>query len=740
MNAFYEAEVFCHGPNATTPSNCFAALNKTSNWACIDRGDLRQLIPVWTLIDEKLGTEDQVISRARQLLWREWHKTATDIKFQGTSMSEPVRLPLEILDQLDNYKRIGDFFACLCTVIAPADKSTADKSEKYRLNDVKNGLKDVAGTVVGVLKSNTDAHIKKVEDFLQFGDGTRETQRFSIPATADVNQKDKANKIIKDMSQEDWADLVNYIESVEASKIYLPFFDISVSMIQGPIIGDWEILDLANHRLEAGNSLYVVTLEKTENKDFSSVSFFEAAETEKPLVGCSQHYDSDGNNNTHVPCNSMTMPSLNGSIAHISTGTPLMKMYRVPVGTPNLPVFGQKVDIQFESGKRTAFSASQYGKTGGLLCVQAASKGGDGEPGSDQASVFIFESNKDTLPFAGCTACHQTGTYSSPADWGIKTETTYNRPHAVIEKNRDPVQTRVQDGIPSNEWYKGVNVPANSVMLPVPEGAAYEVMVKGGSINGFYVPLTENFTLKKGSHSMVQDMNYIASSDGFVVSRVYKETHNLHLEQQSLQTRGLQGEDIASEKQKSINEIVGEKQSTTLSQDVNRNLRVEMKASIDETKYINLSTVTMPVAKNTQWKGKGDGSLLFYALEQIVPEDVKSVVKESEDEDSKVWPMDGSTWKPNDDNKMYTPNKQYYLVFQNDGNLVMYKEGGVKIWASNDSTEHKYALNTADKLVFQTDGNMVIYDKDGKALWSSDTDCIVGWGAVYKGKSLNLSN
>ena len=91
--------------------------------------------------------------------------------------------------------------------------------------------------------------------------------------------------------------------------------------------------------------------------------------------------------------------------------------------------------------------------------------------------------------------------------------------------------------------------------------------------------------------------------------------------------------------------------------------------------------------------------------------------------DKLVWFMDGSEFKPNN-HRMYTPNGQYYLVFQTDGNLAMYKEGGDKIWASHDSHKHKYDLNTADKLVFQTDGNMVIYDKDGKPLWVSDTDCI----------------
>ena len=103
--------------------------------------------------------------------------------------------------------------------------------------------------------------------------------------------------------------------------------------------------------------------------------------------------------------------------------------------------------------------------------------------------------------------------------------------------------------------------------------------------------------------------------------------------------------------------------------------------------------------------------------------------------------MDGSVFK-GDNHRWYSPNRQYFLVFQDDGNLVMYKDGGDKIWASNDSTKYKYALNTADKLVFQTDGNIVIYDKGGKALWASGTDCILLMKAfaTYSGKCLKLTN
>lgn len=67
-----------------------------------------------------------------------------------------------------------------------------------------------------------------------------------------------------------------------------------------------------------------------------------------------------------------------------------------------------------------------------------------------------------------------------------------------------------------------------------------------------------------------------------------------------------------------------------------------------------------------------------------------------------------------------SPNSK--LVFQDDGNLVIYNKDGSPIWHSGT-----YG-NPKSKLIMQSDGNLVIYNKNGDAIWSSKT---YGWnGAV----------
>jgi len=57
---------------------------------------------------------------------------------------------------------------------------------------------------------------------------------------------------------------------------------------------------------------------------------------------------------------------------------------------------------------------------------------------------------------------------------------------------------------------------------------------------------------------------------------------------------------------------------------------------------------------------------------------------------------------------------QYRLIFQGDGNLVLYK-GGQALWASRTNG------SGASRVVLQGDGNLVLY-KGGQALWSSRTN------------------
>lgn len=60
-----------------------------------------------------------------------------------------------------------------------------------------------------------------------------------------------------------------------------------------------------------------------------------------------------------------------------------------------------------------------------------------------------------------------------------------------------------------------------------------------------------------------------------------------------------------------------------------------------------------------------------------------------------------------------SPNKQYRLVLQHDGNIVLY--GNRALWSSQTSG---YAPG---QLVNQSDGNIVLYGTDQRALWSSET-------------------
>jgi hypothetical protein len=53
-------------------------------------------------------------------------------------------------------------------------------------------------------------------------------------------------------------------------------------------------------------------------------------------------------------------------------------------------------------------------------------------------------------------------------------------------------------------------------------------------------------------------------------------------------------------------------------------------------------------------------------------------------------------------------------VFQPDGNFVVYGRGGTPIWASG--TWHKGAY-----LAVQDDGNLVIYNRDRRPVWATNT-------------------
>lgn len=65
----------------------------------------------------------------------------------------------------------------------------------------------------------------------------------------------------------------------------------------------------------------------------------------------------------------------------------------------------------------------------------------------------------------------------------------------------------------------------------------------------------------------------------------------------------------------------------------------------------------------------------------------------------------------------YSSGRQYSLVLQWDGNVVLTHQSGRVVW-------HSWTFGrTGGRLAFQQDGNLVAYAQDGTALWHSDT-----WG------------
>ncbi len=62
-----------------------------------------------------------------------------------------------------------------------------------------------------------------------------------------------------------------------------------------------------------------------------------------------------------------------------------------------------------------------------------------------------------------------------------------------------------------------------------------------------------------------------------------------------------------------------------------------------------------------------------------------------------------------------SPNGQYTLVMQSDGNLVEYNRSSQALWASGTTG------NPNDMAVMQSDGNFVIYSSSNRPLWASGT-------------------
>jgi hypothetical protein len=85
------------------------------------------------------------------------------------------------------------------------------------------------------------------------------------------------------------------------------------------------------------------------------------------------------------------------------------------------------------------------------------------------------------------------------------------------------------------------------------------------------------------------------------------------------------------------------------------------------------------------------------------------------------------------------------LVMQADGNLVVYNQNNVAVWATGTNG------NPGARLVLQTDGNMVIYNTSNVALWATQTNqnpdhlaYINTWftapGRMYPGQSIDTAD
>ena len=65
--------------------------------------------------------------------------------------------------------------------------------------------------------------------------------------------------------------------------------------------------------------------------------------------------------------------------------------------------------------------------------------------------------------------------------------------------------------------------------------------------------------------------------------------------------------------------------------------------------------------------------------------------------------------------ELSTASRNYKLLFQNDGNLVLYNHNGTPLWSSGTAGKSSQYLD------MQSDGNMVIYNKSFTPLWNSKT-------------------
>ncbi len=65
-------------------------------------------------------------------------------------------------------------------------------------------------------------------------------------------------------------------------------------------------------------------------------------------------------------------------------------------------------------------------------------------------------------------------------------------------------------------------------------------------------------------------------------------------------------------------------------------------------------------------------------------------------------------------------NREYRLILQRDGNLVLYGPRNQPLWSTNTQG------NPVERCIMQTDGNLVLYLPDGRPIWNSNTQSYPG--------------
>jgi hypothetical protein len=82
---------------------------------------------------------------------------------------------------------------------------------------------------------------------------------------------------------------------------------------------------------------------------------------------------------------------------------------------------------------------------------------------------------------------------------------------------------------------------------------------------------------------------------------------------------------------------------------------------------------------------------------------------------------------------LVSPNGDYTLIMQHDGNLVLYDYWGTPVWDSGTC-----CTSDMSGVLMQTDGNLVMYDIYAVPHWASNTSNypngfarVTDWGAVY---------